>query len=68
MCKLHLFVSLLFSNTKIRIKWAYTLLYDTTNALLLIYMAEFNRKYGHNNEKAHARTSVVSRSAAWTFG
>ena len=31
MCKLHLFVSLLFSNTKIRIKWAYTLLYDTTD-------------------------------------
>lgn len=40
----------------------------TLNTLLLIYMAELNRKYGHNNEKAHARTSVVSRSAAWTFG
>lgn len=40
----------------------------TLNTLLLIYMAELNRKYGYNNEKAHARTSVVSRSAAWTFG
>lgn len=40
----------------------------TLNALLLIYMAELNRKYGHNNENAHARTLAVSRSAAWTFG